>query len=74
MTAFAEDRARRWEPFGVTEADFAAAPDRDGVRVVNVTSAAGTGSGPGLVAALLPPSRWACWPPPRRRSAGRRST
>ena len=37
MTAFAEDRARRWEPFGVTEADFAAAPDRDGVRVVNVT-------------------------------------
>ena len=32
MTAFAEDRARRWEPFGVTEADFAAAP-------------AGTGSG-----------------------------
>ena len=23
MTAFAEDRARRWEPFGVTEADFA---------------------------------------------------
>jgi hypothetical protein len=38
MTAFAEDRARRWEPFGVTEADFAAAPDRDGVRVVNVTA------------------------------------
>ena len=38
MTAFAEDRARRWEPFGVTEADFATAPDRDGVRVVNVTA------------------------------------
>jgi hypothetical protein len=38
MTAFAEDRARRWEPFGVTEADFAAAPDRAGVRVVNVTA------------------------------------
>ena len=38
MTAFAEGRARRWEPFVVTEADFAAAPDRDGVRVVNVTA------------------------------------
>ena len=37
MTAFAEDRAKRWQPFGVTEADFAAAPERDGVRVVNLT-------------------------------------
>ena len=43
MTAFAEDRARRWEPFGVTEADFATAPDRDGVRVVNVTVGGGDG-------------------------------
>jgi len=41
MTAFAEDRARRWEPFGVTEADFAAAPERDGVRVVNLTLGGG---------------------------------
>ena len=37
----AEDRTRRWEPFGVTEADFAAVPDRDGVRVVNVTPGGG---------------------------------
>jgi hypothetical protein len=37
MTAFAEDRAERWEPFGVTEADFQAAPERDGMRVVNLT-------------------------------------
>jgi hypothetical protein len=44
MAAFAEDRARRWEPFGVTEADFAAAPERDGVRVVNVLPG---GRGPG---------------------------
>jgi hypothetical protein len=27
---------RPWQPFGVTEADFAAAPERDGMRVVNV--------------------------------------
>ena len=46
MAAVARDRTRRWEPFGVTEADFAAAPDRDGVRVVNVTPGAG-GPGPG---------------------------
>jgi hypothetical protein len=46
MAATARDRTRRWEPFGVTEADFAAAPDRDGVRVVNVTAGAG-GPGPG---------------------------
>ena len=72
MTAFAEDRARRWEPFGVTEADFAAAPAREGVRVVSVTPDGGHGGGPGGCAAPLP--RWACWPPPRRRSAGRRST
>jgi len=32
----ARDRSRPWEPFGVTEADFAATPERDGVRVVNV--------------------------------------
>jgi hypothetical protein len=46
--AFAEDRARRWEPFGVTEADFAAVPERDGVRVVNVKLG---GSDPGSLAA-----------------------
>jgi hypothetical protein len=44
VAAAARDRARRWKPFGVTEADFAAVPDRDGVRVVNVTPGAG---GPG---------------------------
>jgi hypothetical protein len=44
MAAAARDRTRRWEPFGVTKADFAAAPDRDGVRVVNVTPG---GPGPG---------------------------
>ena len=36
MAAVASDHARRWEPFGVTESDFAAVPERDGVRVVNV--------------------------------------
>ena len=46
MAAAARDRARCWEPFGVTEADFAAAPDQDGVRVVNVTPGGG-GPGPG---------------------------
>src|SRR5437764_192970 len=46
MAAAAKDRTRRWEPFGVTEADFAAVPDRDGVRVVNVTPGTG-GPGPG---------------------------
>jgi hypothetical protein len=34
MVAAGKDRP--WEPFGVTEADFAAAPEHDGVRVVNV--------------------------------------
>jgi hypothetical protein len=46
MAAAASDRTTRWEPFGVTEADFAAVPERDGVRVVNVTPGAG-GPGPG---------------------------
>ena len=46
MAAAARDRTRRWEPFGVTEADFAAVPERDGVRVVNVTPGVG-GPGPG---------------------------
>ena len=41
MTAFAEDRAGRWEPFGVSEADFAAVPERDGARVVNLTLGSG---------------------------------
>ena len=45
MAALAEDHGRRWEPFGVTEADFAAAPERDGVRVVNVTPGGGPGPG-----------------------------
>ncbi len=44
MAAAASDRAARWEPFGVTEADFAAVSERDGVRVVNVTPG---GPGPG---------------------------
>jgi len=44
MAAAARDRSRPWEPFGVTEADFAAAPGRDGVRVVNVRPG---GWGPG---------------------------
>ena len=48
MAAFAEDRAGRWEPFGVTEADFAAVPERDGVRVVNVKLGS---SDPGRLAA-----------------------
>jgi hypothetical protein len=34
MVAAAEDRS--WEPFGANEADFAAAPEHDGVRMVNV--------------------------------------
>jgi hypothetical protein len=46
MTAAGRDRARRWEPFGVTDADFAAVPERDGVRVVNVRP----GWGPGVMA------------------------
>jgi hypothetical protein len=37
VATFAEGPAMEWEPFGVTEADFAAAPEQDGVRVVNVT-------------------------------------
>jgi hypothetical protein len=37
MAVAARDSGRPWEPFGVTEADFAAAPERHGVRVVNVT-------------------------------------
>jgi len=45
MAALAEEHGRRWEPFGVTEADFAAAPERDGVRVVNVTPGGGPGPG-----------------------------
>src|SRR5262249_2997631 len=36
---------RAWEPFGVTEADFAAVPERHGMKVVNVTP--GHGEGPG---------------------------
>ncbi len=45
MAAVAEDHGRRWEPFGVTEANFATAPERDGVRVVNVTPGGGPGPG-----------------------------
>jgi len=45
MAALAEEHGRRWEPFGVTEGDFAAAPERDGVRVVNVTPGGGPGPG-----------------------------
>ena len=36
MTVLADDRGRGWEPFGITRADFAAVPERDGMRVVNV--------------------------------------
>src|SRR3989442_15572654 len=46
MAAAVRDRTRRWEPFGVTEADLAAVPGRDGIRVVNVAPGAG-GPGPG---------------------------
>lgn len=45
MAAFAEDRGRRWEPFEVTEKDFAAVPEHDGVRVVNVRPAGGKDPG-----------------------------
>ena len=48
MATLAEDHAGRWEPFGVTEADFAAVPERDGVRVVNVKLGS---SDPGRLAA-----------------------
>jgi len=41
MSAVAEHQGKRWEPFGVTEADFAAAPEHDGVRVVNVAPGGG---------------------------------
>jgi hypothetical protein len=43
MAVAARDGSRRWEPFGVTEADFAAVPERDGVKVVNVTPGGGRG-------------------------------
>jgi hypothetical protein len=36
VTALPDDRQRHWEPFGITEADRSAVPERDGVRVVNV--------------------------------------
>jgi hypothetical protein len=32
----ADDHRRPWEPFGITEADFAAVPERDGMRVVSL--------------------------------------
>jgi hypothetical protein len=41
MPKLAEDQADQWEPFGVTDADFEVAPERDGVRVVNVTPGGG---------------------------------
>jgi hypothetical protein len=44
MAAFARDRTRRWAPFGVTGSDFDTVPERNGVRVVNVTPG---GPGPG---------------------------
>lgn len=43
MPRFTEDQAGRWEPFGVTDADFEATPEHDGVRVVNVTPDGGQG-------------------------------
>jgi len=36
VAALPEDRRRQWEPFGITEADFAAVPERDGMRVAVV--------------------------------------
>src|SRR5262249_61609730 len=36
MAVAAKDGRRAWEPFGVTEAGFAAAPERDEIKVVNV--------------------------------------
>ena len=52
MAAVARDRTRRWEPFGVTEADFAAVPDRDGVQVMSTSrSARRPGTGPGRMVA-----------------------
>jgi hypothetical protein len=45
MATFAEDHGRRWQPFGLTEAAWAAVPERNGVRVVSVTP--GRGQGPG---------------------------
>jgi hypothetical protein len=36
VTALPDERRRRWEPFGITEADWPAVPERDGVRVASV--------------------------------------
>jgi hypothetical protein len=36
VAALHDDPRRRWEPFGITEADFAAVPGRDGMRVAVV--------------------------------------
>src|SRR5260370_24578815 len=70
MAVTAGDSARPWEPFGVTGGDFAAAPVRDGVRVVNVTSGSGRGFGqagwwlggaaaaPAVLAAPAPGGGW----------------
>lgn len=41
MAACANGQGARWEPFGVTESDFAAVPERDGVRMVNLTLGGG---------------------------------
>ena len=46
MAASARDRTGCWEPFGVSDSDFGAVPERNGVRVVNVTPGAGE-PGPG---------------------------
>src|SRR5579863_2375739 len=43
--ATASGYAQGWEPFGISEADWDEVPERDGVRVVNVTPHAGQGPG-----------------------------
>jgi hypothetical protein len=67
MATFAEDHGRRWQPFGLSEADWAAVPERNGVRVVNVTPGSGQGPVGRDGGYAVPPSRWACWRRPRRR-------
>jgi flagellar biosynthesis GTPase FlhF len=40
MANLADNQTELWQPFGVTDADFDAAPEHGGVRVVNVTPGA----------------------------------
>ncbi len=45
MAVAASDGRRPWQPFGVTDADFATVPERHGMKVVNVTPGGGRGPG-----------------------------